>query len=135
MIFSAATRFSKRLDGGDLLVPPAPGGNGDLVRVHGEGEAGGAAALRDDADHVAELGDLGAAPAKLDRNGGLDEAGCLQRLVVVGDETVVFVSLRRVGCEAGCKPAGDLDDGFAVGCVFLERIGGSHSSVPRFWNA
>ena len=87
------------------------------MRVHGEGEAGGAAALRDDADHVAELGDLGAAPAKFDRNGGLDEAGGFQRLVVVGDEAVVFVSLRRIGCEAGRKPAGGLEDGFAVCCV------------------
>ena len=122
MIFSAATRFSKRLDGGDLLVPPAPGGNGDLVRMHREGETGRAAGLRDDADHVAEFGDLGAVPAKLDRNGRLDEAGSLECLVVVGDEAIVFVSLRRLGCESGRKPAGGLDDGFDVSFGFLSVL-------------
>ena len=58
--------LQQRLDGRDLLVAPAPGRDGDLVRVHGEGERRSSRRLRDHADHVAEFGDLGAAPAEFD---------------------------------------------------------------------
>ncbi len=52
--------------------------------------------------------------AEFERDGGLDQAGGLQGLVVVGDETIAFVRPRRVGCEAGRKPARDLDDGLGL---------------------
>ena len=38
--------LEERLDGGHLLVTPAPGGDRDLVRVHGEREGRGAAVAR-----------------------------------------------------------------------------------------
>ena len=58
----------------------------------------------------AELGDFRAAAAKFARHAGLDEAGLLQRLVVLGNEAVALVGGGRPCGELFAEPAGNRRD-------------------------
>ena len=69
--------LQKRLDGGDLLMAPAPGGDRDLMGVHGERQGRGAAGARQHPQHLGQLGYFGSAPAKLLRDAGLDKPSLL----------------------------------------------------------
>ena len=97
---------------------PAPGGDGDLVRVHGEGERGGAAGAGKHAQHLGKFGYLGAAAAKRPRDARLDKAGLLQERVVLADETVVLVDFGRTFGELRGETVGDFDDpAGSIDCV------------------
>ncbi len=76
--------------------------------------------LAEHAQHLGELVDVGAAAAKFGGHAGLDQAGCLQRGKIIGDELVlVGGGLGALGKDRS-KLAGDLD-GAAV--ILSHRCG------------
>ena len=66
--------------------------------------------MAEDAQHVGELGDFRAAAAEFARHACLDEARCLERLVVLRDEAVALVRGGSPGGELLAKPPGDRGD-------------------------
>jgi hypothetical protein len=77
------------------------------VGVHGEGEAGGAAAVRQQAEDVAHLGVGGVAAAQLGRNAGGQEPMGAQLGEFVGHEAVAVVVGGGALGEARRQLAGD----------------------------
>src|SRR5690606_20983476 len=74
---------------------PAPGGDHNLVGVHGKGQRGRAAAMREPAHDIGHLAHLGAKAAQFLRHRGRDQPLGLQLFIVLGHETLVTVM--RIG--------------------------------------
>jgi hypothetical protein len=72
---AAQQRFDDRFCGG--LVPPAPGRDRDLMRVHREGKRRRAAAMRQTAQHIGKLCHRRPTTAEFDGHAGLDQTRVL----------------------------------------------------------
>ena len=59
------------------------------------------------AHDVAQCLDIGAAAAKFHRHAGLDQAGCFQFGIILGDEKIALIGQCRAGGEAGAKFPGE----------------------------
>jgi hypothetical protein len=101
-----------------VVVPPAPGRDGDLVGMHRERQGGRAAVVGERAQHLAELGLRGAAASQLGRHPGREDLLLAELGVVDGHEGVVGV----VGGGPGGEPWSEVvRDGDPVGADPLGR--------------
>ncbi len=90
------------------------------MRMHGEGECGGAAVVAEDAQHRCKLIDGGAAAAELCRNAGFDQPGLFQRRKILSDEFVFVGRFMSALLEDRPQLARDIRQTTLLGDLSLE---------------